>query len=216
MKKTDSIWAMSSALLALASSVLTDLLYGELSNARYEGQLIGEKISLVQINSFGFWTRFFAIGFLFFATWIILFIFRWFFPKLINRVKYRNKKSYTKSKVYVDFMTAKNILIETANKIDAEPDHVILYTEKIGGAIVQLHDTFCPQKQMLKRVVRASFRTETITDFGQRISPYEYLAAVDMASRLLRHLETTSDDAMLHANCQSLCHQLEELRAILI
>lgn len=215
MKRTDSIWAMSSALLALASSVLTDLLYGELSNARYEGCLIDEKITLEQINSIDFWTRLGAIGLLFFATWTILFIFRWFFPKLINRVKYRNKKNYTRSKVYGDFITVKEILIETADKVDVEPERIVLYTDKIGDAIVRLHDTFCPQKQKLKRVVKASFRTGTMTDFGQRISPYEYLATIDMANKLLRCLEAANNDIMLQSDCKGLCNQIEDLKAVL-
>lgn len=62
MKKTESIRAISSALLALASSVLTDLIYGELSNVSYEVRFIDGITLVEQTNELSFGIRLLAIG----------------------------------------------------------------------------------------------------------------------------------------------------------
>ena len=218
MKKADSVWAMSSALLALASSVLTDLLYGEISGTRYEGQLSGERLTLEEIGDFDFKTRLLYISFLFFVTWTVLFVIRWCLPRLVRRLQYRNKQSYTREKVYSDFILAKTILAETRRTDKLEPKNILLYSEKIGGAITLLYSTFCPHKKRLELVVKNSFRTGLICDFGQRISPYEYYAVIRVAYELLSDLSQmgAKEEAgeILRSDCARLCKQLEELKVV--
>lgn len=214
MKKTGSIRTISSALLALASSVLTDLVYGEISNAGYEMQFVDGKVILEQVNELGFGIRVLAIGIVFFATWLLLFTVRWCFPQLVKRIVYRNKHNYTKDRVYSNFVLAESILLETGRMIKAEPNTTIFYAKEIGKVVTSLYNTFCPPKKRLSRVIKATFRTGVAGDFDQRISPYEYFALIDVAEEQLTALTAASEDSMLKDDCKRLCDQLNELRSI--
>lgn len=212
MKKPDSIRSTSNALLALASSVLTDLIYGEISDARYEAHYVSNKIVIEQINQLGFLTRLFVIGIIFFVIWMLLFIIRLALPKLIERLMYRNKRSYTKEQVCLNFISAKSTLLTINHIVREEYDRIGYCSKEIGGAITLLYDTFCPQKRRLERVVKSSFRTGSICDFEQRISPYDYFLIIELAKNLVDKLKNSNPDNMLQSDCQRLDDQLKKLK----
>lgn len=214
MKKTESIRAISSALLALASSVLTDLIYGELSNVSYEVRFIDGITLVEQTNELSFGIRLLAIGAVFFTIWTFLFIVRWCFPQLIKRMTYRNKQNYTKRDVYLNYVSAKSILAETMRNTQTESLTAIFYSKEIESAVTLLYNTFCPSKKRLCRVVKATFRTGTVGDFEQRISPYEYLAVINVAENLLMTLKCANKDSMLQEDCKMLYRQLEQLKKV--
>lgn len=205
---------ISGGLFAVASSILTNIIYDELSGICYEVSSTGDRVFLVQVSEFTFMQKMGFIGVTFFAIWFVILAVWLFLPKAISQIRYKNIRTYSRKQIVSSYREAKKYIIKIKDSSNISND-IILYTDDIAIAVNTLHKVFCPTKKSLKRIVNSVFRTgATIFDMGQLISPYEYSAVIESADKVLRCLSQYSSSEMLQKDCTKLKQEIIELKEI--
>lgn len=203
------------SLFAVASSILTELLYDQLSNSHYEIQNIDQKVVLIQVDEHGLLWKLVFITMLFLSIWALISI---VVPRLIgflDRFRYKNVKKYSTKEVIANYNEVKDDIIRLCN-LNSNYFN-LLYVDEIAAAINQLYYTFCPQQKQNKRIVISSFRSDSmVDDIGNLISPYEYKILINQAEFLLKIFPTIKGYPMADNDYKILKRRLYELKNIKI
>lgn len=203
------------SLFAVASSILTELLYDELSNIHYEVQNTGQGVMLIQVDEHGlFWKLMFIIG-IFLSIWALISVVIPILIRFLGRFRYRNVKTYTTEFVVANYRNVKANIIKLS-KINSNQFN-LLYINEIATTINQLYAIFCPDQKRNKRVVTSSFRDGvTVDNMESRISPYEYQIMINQAESLLEIFPTIQGHPMADNDYEMLKKRLDRLKNIKI
>lgn len=213
-KKTLFTWDnISSALYAVASSILTSALYDELSNTTYSIQNDRQGTVIIPVSKLGLESKILITGALFFIIWMLLWVLFSVIPRAVQRIKYRNIEPYSQQEIISQFRSAKQTILSLQNS-SINP---VLYADELAAAIRSLYMAFCPGRPELAHTVKAAFRIgNTPDDIGQYISPYDYQAVIDEAEILVSKLREKgygSIDELLLLDCRELSRKILCLRA---
>lgn len=212
MKKTHFTWDnISSALYAVASSILTSALYDELSSVSYLLQETRQGRMAIPIGELGLGTKILIIGALFLAIWLTMWILFSVIPRTARRIKYRNIEPLSQQQIISQFKSAKQTILSLQNSA-VNP---LLYADELATAIRSLYMAFCPSRPELACTVKVAFRIgDMADDIDQYISPYDYQALIDEAEKLVSRLRGKDDgsDELLHLDCAELSRRIRCLR----
>ena len=208
------------ALSAIASSILTSIIYDEFSSPGYEAICSNGKLQLNQIEEYGFWGKCLLIILIFLLFWTVISLVIPFAHYVLKRFRYRNKRQLRKADILEAYQSSKKDILRLVEKgllLDGTccNDMKMLYTEEISLIVIRLYKTFCPGKKLLAHLVKSTFRTgETVYEIGRYISPFEYNELICTVEKLLG-LFADSHNKMLKSDYSNLQKQLNELKQIM-
>lgn len=207
-----------SEISAIVSSILTNLIYEELTSTEFELITTGEKNLVVQLNDGEFGKRIAVILGIFFCLWFAIYVFVPVFLELVDRVRCHNMKGFKKSKVVSIFERMRKKVIEVSaqfSTLSAETSFVLLYSSEIAQIINSMYITFCPRTKHLNKIVKSSFRGgATVYDIGRYISPYEFDALLNELEKLVEVLLASSDSSVLLVDSMALKEEISELKNV--
>lgn len=214
------IWT---ALSAVASSVLTDAIYDEFSEISYELQTVGQKVIFVPRDTLAFGEKALIIGSLFIVIWAVISLIMRGIDTLIDRLRFRNKKSFGADRIVADYNAARSIVLEVSNFFNhanelstITQNDILVRTGEFVTAINILHRSFCPETKRQSKVVKSTFRTGSeLCDVGKRITPYEYEAVVNIAGDVLELWQAIDDIPMVASDCEMINAAINDLKNVI-
>lgn len=207
------------ALSAIASSILTSIIYDEFSSPGYEVVYSNGKLQLNQIEEYGFWGKCLIILFIFLLFWTVISLVIPLAHYMLKRFRCRNKRQLRKSDILEAYQSCKKDILRLVEKgllLEGTccNDMKMLYTEEISLIVIRLYKAFCPGKKPLDHLVKSTFRTgKTVYEINRFISPFEYNELICTVEKLLG-LFAGSNDKILKSDYSNLQKQVDELKQI--
>lgn len=169
--KIKQINEISSALSAIASGVLTDLICQQFSSTKFEMVAKDSKYIIETIDNFSFTNKLIITLLIFLLLWISI---AFLFPKLfyiIDRFKMRNKPKYRKQEILKHYFELKDNILKTFMLINSskEPKLYLYELFKYTNELDKMFDSI-PTKVMKLAFKKRKFSS----DIGYNISPYEF------------------------------------------
>lgn len=189
--RENRVW---SALSAVASSVLTDLFYDEISATSYSVIMQGAEPLIVEVDAYPLISKLLIIAGVFLSIWLTIGI---LFPLIVGFVKTR---CYKRVKIYSSESICKlykeetnNVLLITEAVTNFEHPNAFaatLYISRLMSVVNNLYVIFCSPKSSTRRSITASFRNGgSLDNIDNRISVYEYEELLNEIERLLKLLD---------------------------
>ena len=170
---------ISASLAAVASGIVTNMIYATLVNINYEIKKTNETVILMQKSERNYFMIFIVIAVFCILWWFIYFI----IPHLYKYFGYllsRNKPKYKSDYVMVVYKDAKKRLLNLIDSINNKGYDSGLFTYDIAIIIIELHKVICADNDMLKRVIKNTFRKDSeLYNMRTHISIYEFEKTVD-------------------------------------
>lgn len=181
---------IASALTAVASGMLTDLIYDIIAAEYFEGQIIDGTIQIIKISQYNTFEKICLIIILFSFSWVLLSYCIPLISYFINLFRHYNIPKIDSEKLLNTYKECKEKIIElqerTQNAINTNNSYIIIFSD-ISLLIIRLHKLFCSGKEQNKNIIKASFRSNsTVNDIDIRISLYEYIAIIDVSQNILQ------------------------------
>ncbi len=198
---------ISSALYAVASSILTSALYDELSSTSYSIQNTQQGTVITPISELNLWEKMLITAALFLVIWIVLWILFSVIPHITQRIRYRNIAPYSQQQIVTQFRSAK----QTIMKLQSLTVNPLLYADELAKTIRSLYKAFYQSRPGHAYTIKAAFRTgDMADDIEQYISPYDYQAVIDEAEKLVFKLKemTSGGDELLRLDCTDLLKKI--------
>lgn len=208
-------------LSAIASGILTNVIYDELFPYYYEKIESSNSIMFIQIEQFNFFEKILIIMTIFFVVWFLLSVIIPFIIKKIKDLSYKKRKVYSKK----DIMTNYNNINKNVQKL-IESNIIILSDEnfkynntvlasEISNNINNLYKIFCPSKNAQKRIVKSAFRQgNTINDIGKYISHYEFEALLNNIEIIFNSIFQENTNALKENDYNLLKEKIKELKLL--
>lgn len=211
LKKTTT-----TAIYAMASSVLTDILLNFLLDSTYVGQYEDGQIRIVTQGNFATWQIVLLTLGIFIAFWVLL---GNIVPRLLSvlsRLSYRPFKKHRREEVVETYKHVRDDAMRIAEILSTESFAIqwqkpFLFVDLVKD-VKRLTDVFLTTGRKRNLFKRSYFRTgSTIDDIENYISAYEISAMIDFLEELLNqtyhseHVEMTDLD-----NAKKRLHELKE------
>lgn len=181
---------VASALITVAAGMLTDLLYDVLAEEHFEGQIIDSVVQIIKISEHTTLERICIIVVLFLLLWMFL---SYGIPLVIycvNSLRRHNIPRLDPEKVLSTYKDCKENVIDLQERVrnmteEQTSAYVIVFSDACL-VIARLHKVFCSGKEKNQSIIKNSFRSgATVNDIDVRLSPYEYLAIIDVIQKVL-------------------------------
>lgn len=209
---------------AVASGILTELIYSELSNSYYEKQIINDVETFIEINQTPFWKKFIFILLVFLTIWILISIIIPRTAYLVKSFHRKRKPTYNTKEMTIIF----NKILENIQNISFALNNncsrislEILYFDEIATSINRLYAIFCSTNLIQKRTVKIVFRDSSSAAIkDNQISKVEFYYLLCIMDKLLNeYTKTKPNDENLakifETDITALQDKLEELKEII-
>lgn len=220
MKKENKLFE---ALFAIASGILTEIIYSEISISRYEKKIIDGVETIEEISRYTALTKIGIILLLFFVIWIIL-------SFVLPRIKYifktaipKKKPTYNTKEIigifYNTKQTVQNISFVLNNNF-SKISFATLYLNDLVNCINKLHVVFCSKNKKQKKTVNfLLYNSLSVNTNGQFISKFEYLTLISIIDNLFNECTMLDNNDKksfeLHENdINELKNKINELKNI--
>ena len=203
------------AISAVASGILTSLLYDQLANSHFEIIMQEGKTLLVPVSNRTFAFQFAIISGIFLISWLIISMIIPFAIYMFERISYKRVQYLRPNEVITSFRKIKKEVIYISEKLNRinQSDVVILYAEDIVSLILRLYKTFYTENRQLRMPVTSIFRMEnTLVNVGREISPYDYNALLKVLNQLLRLVNQSRNSEILQRDYIKSKKLLSELK----
>lgn len=219
--KTES--KIITATSAVASGILTELIYSEMSNSYYEKQIINDVETFIEINQTPFWKKIIFILLMFLSIWILISIISPRVVYLFKSIHRKRKPTYNTKEMTIIFneimKTIQGISFSFKNSCSV-PLSKMLYFDEIATSINKLHAVFSSTNPIQKRTVKFVFRdsnSSTVKD--DRISKVEFHILLFIMEELLNEcakekFNNESIDKMLETDIKAVQGKLNKLKSI--
>lgn len=209
--------SISNSIQAIATGILTDLIYDKFLSVSYYEVIFEDKTirKIVEINELPLYIQIPIIVLTFFCTWALLSIIP---PKIQHFMQYR-KYNYKKIKstkdvikLYEENKQAITSVIQLTNNLPN--DQRLLYLHDIFVCINNLHTVFCSKNPLQITTCKSVFRsTQSITTKVNHLSKYEFLALFSIVQSFLDETIKNSTDTMLKADIEEISAMIKELKS---
>lgn len=209
------------AITAVASGVITDLLYDLLSPSSYTIQDVDSQYVLIPNSNNATWFSICVILMLFFSLWGIIILIIQISTKLSKHLGGKRKPHLCGYKLVTQYTKAKEETIKLNSIFDSEMSHtpnityIKLYLRDLSIPITSLHAQFYPHTRHQKTNLKYFFRNpehSTILSINNIISKYEFLALIALLQKMVLLASShVHKDKLMEKDCKDLLTMLQEL-----
>ena len=209
---------IGAALAAVASGIITNMIYSTLISINYEIEEINGTVVFVQKN---------LPNYLMILVIIVIFCILWWFiyfiiPFLYNYFGYlitHNIPKYNGDYVVSMYKKSKKRLLTLMDLIDNKGFDPVLFTYDIAIIIIELHKVFCPGNDILEKVMKNTIRrdSETLYNMKTHISIYEIektIIFIDKFFKIIYKIDNFNQDQYCK-DFKKLQIQIEELKQVI-
>lgn len=206
------------ALSALTASILTNIIYDEISTSHFERKIQNNNIYFVEVSNYSIYEKLFFLFLLFSILWFLISMLIPTILKLYSIRKPKKKKQLRKKEILHEYTRIKlhlNLLLQNIEQIKTLQTSTLTYAEDISICINQLYTVFCPSSNIQKKVVKNVFRTgASISDIGHAVSIYEYTEIINEAKYLLDNVFSNKENELLLQDYSKLNARIIELKKV--
>lgn len=216
------------SITAVASSIMTNLLYNFISNDSYVVQPDGTQyiISSDTNNMKNNASAFVFTILIFFTLWGILLIAIHICPIISKQLKYKKIKFHSRSDLINELNTAKEQtlflkdIFYNEQNIILNMDIAVLQMRTLASTVSSLHAKFIPHNKQQKKHMRDNFRHPThsaIFNINGSISKYEFISLIRILEKMTYNMSLhTYGDELLNKDCKEMLKMLEDLKNLAI
>lgn len=211
------------ALFAIAAGILTNILWGFLSNGHFEGTFVNGYFAIYTIDQYGFWVKCGILICIYFITWIVLGYGIPIISYIIDSRKQVKKPTIKTEDIEENYKKCKQDLIaleeRAARSETSDVSNCMLFVD-ICKCIILLEKYFCSETNREKALhIKAAFRTSVVPgDIEKKVSSYEYLAVVRSLQRMLDCVYSTieqNDNKLLRQDYQEMQAKISNLLKVM-
>lgn len=214
------------AITAIASGIMTSLLYDLVSQTSYVIVQEGAHYVIVSSsdNTPNTVLAFFIILLLFFSLWGILNLIVCIGVKTFRQLKFKKRKRIDGRSLLEIFNNAKEQTTTLINVLENEKNLITcknsatLHIRDLAVIITSLHDKFCKRNLHGKAYAKNYFRCPkhaSIVTISEGISRYEFLSLLGILDKLVRDITTYAEnDELMLQDCNELSVLLSEITVI--
>lgn len=207
--------AISNSMQAIATGILTDLIYDKFLSASYYEVIFEDKTihKIVEVNELPLYIQIPIIVLTFFCIWMFLSIIP---PQIQHFMQYR-KYNYKKIKNTKDVIKLYEENKQTITSVmqltnNLPNDQKLLYLHDIFVCINNLHSIFCSKNSLQITTCKSVFRTtQSINTKVNYLSKYEFLALISIIQSFLDEATKNNTNTMLKADVKGINDMIKEL-----
>lgn len=212
------------AITAVASSIITNLLYSFLSHSSYVLQPEGGQYIIIpsDSNTKNNALSFICILLLFFVLWGILSTVIPISTKIIKKIRFKKMKFHSRDDLVNTITRTKEQAINLRELFCNEQylisnfDLAKLQIRTLATIISTLHAKFIPHDQQRRLHMKDNFRNpdySSIININNGISKYEFLALIELLEKMVHNVSShTEGDDLMEQDCSQMSDMLEELK----
>lgn len=214
------------AITAVASGIVTSLLYDLVSHSTYVIQQVNSQYVLMpdSSNTKGTLLSVCGIFVLFFSIWgIIIFIIQ-IGTKVSKQLSFKNIQKISGRKLVFEYTKAKQQTIDlnnnfyTKSKGVSNISYIKLHLRDLSVIIVSLHAHFYPHNTLQKAHMKHYFRKpdhSTIISINNTISKYEFLTLIELLYLMVSQASLYArGNILMTCDCEEMFQMLKELKSI--
>ena len=210
------------AITAVASGIMTSLLYDLFSQTSYVLQQEGTQYILRQSNNDvrSVLLTALSVFLMFFIIWIIFIFIIQIGVKISKQLKFHKIERIHRDKLVNIYINAKNQTIQLKKKFDNEPNanSAKLQLRELASIIIPLHTCFCPHNLRMKVHIKDYFRNpkhDTFLNVINMVSKYEFLSLIELLNEILKNFNFYSnDDELMKNDCKNIAKLIDDLKNV--
>lgn len=214
------------AITAVASGIITSLLYDLVSHSSYIIQPKGSHYMLISDNNDTARTflTICSIFILFFSIWVIITLLIQISSNISKHLVFKKMKNISGYKLANEYAKAKEQTFNLNNnffykaKSISDITYIKLHLRDLSIIITSLHVHFYPHNLYQRSHIKHYFRKPehtTIINIGNTISQYEFQALIELLKKMVEQASSyASEDILIAHDCKEMSWMLNDLTTI--